>query len=89
MKTIKCQTYVSGSFLFDKSMLDKTIIKQPYYAVSVDTYDKDALAYCLSRKVDGVVEILLCKTTRDENELKQEVENLAKYFNADIFWSGE
>ena len=83
------KTDVSGSFLFDKSLLDKAIIKQPYYAIGVDTYDKKALAYCLSRKVDGVVEILLCKTMRDENEFKQEVENLAKYFNADVFRSGE
>jgi hypothetical protein len=57
--------------------------------MGVDTYDKDALAYCLSRKVDGVIEILLCKTMRDEKEFKQEVENLAKYFNADVFRSGE
>ena len=83
------KTDVSGSFLFDKSMLDKLIIKQPYYAIGVDTYDKNALAYCLSRKVDWVVEILLCKTMRDEAEFKQEVENLAKYFNADVFRSGE
>ena len=48
------KTDVSGSFLFDKSMLDKLIIKQPYYAIGVDTYDKNALAYCLSRKVNGV-----------------------------------
>jgi hypothetical protein len=80
---------VSGSFLFDKSLLEKATIKQPEYVMGVDTYDKDALAYCLIRKVDGVVEILLCKTMRDENEFKQEVENLAKYFNADVFRSGE
>ena len=83
------KTDVSGSFLFDKSLLDKAIIKQPYYAIGVDTNDKNALAYCLSRKVDWVVEILLCKTMRDEAEFKQEVENLAKYFNADVFRSGE
>ena len=88
-KPQSCQTDVSGSFLFDKSLLDKVIIKHPYYAIGVDTYDKDTLAYCLSRKVDGVVEILLCKTMRDEAEFKQEVENLAKYFNADVFRSGE
>jgi hypothetical protein len=80
---------VSGSFLFDKSLLEKATIKHPYYAMGVDTYDKDALAYCLSRKVDGVIEILLCKTLRDEKEFKQEVENLAKYFNADVFRSGD
>jgi hypothetical protein len=33
--------------------------------------------------------MLLCKTMRDEEEFKQEVENLAKYFNADVFRSGE
>ena len=80
---------VSGSFLFDKALLDKATIKQPKYVMGVDTYDKDTLAYCLSRKVDGVIEILLCKKMRDEKEFKQEVENLAKYFNADVFWSGE
>ena len=82
------KTDVSGSFLFDKSLLDKAIIKQPYYAIGVDTYDKNALAYCLCRKVDGVVEILLCNRMREETEFKQEVENLAKYFNADVFRSG-
>ena len=84
-----CQADVSGSFLFDKSLLEEATIKQPYYAIGVDTYVKDALSYCLSRKVDGVIEILLSKTMRDENEFKQEVENLAKYFNADVFRSGE
>jgi Rod binding domain-containing protein len=78
---------VSGSFLFDKSLLEKVTIKQPEYVMGVDTYDKDALAYCFGRKVDGVFEIMLTKTMRDENEFKQEVENLAKYFNADVFRS--
>lgn len=80
---------VSGSFLFDKTMLEKVTIKQPEYVMGIDTYDKDALAYCFGRKVDGVFEIMLAKTMRDENEFKQEVENLAKYFNADVFRSGE
>lgn len=80
---------VSGSFLFDKSLLEKATIKQPEYVMGVDTYDKDALAYCFGRKVDGVFEIMLSKTMRDENEFNQEVENLAKYFNADVFRSGD
>ena len=80
---------VSGSFLFDIALLEKAIIKQPEYVMGVDTYDKDALAYCFGRKVDGVFEIMLTKTMRDENEFKQEVENLAKYFNADVFRSGD
>ena len=80
---------VSGSFLFDKILLEKATIKQPEYVIGIDTYDQDALAYCFGRKVDGVFEIMLSKTMRDENEFKQEVENLAKYFNADVFRSGD
>lgn len=80
---------VSGSFLFDKALLEKATIKQPEYVMGIDTYDKDALAYCFGRKVDGVFEIMLTKTMSDEKEFKQEVENLAKYFNADVFRSGE
>lgn len=79
---------VSGSFLFDKALLKKATIK-PEYVMGVDTYDKDALAYCFGRKVDGVFEIMLSKTMRDEKEFKQEVENLAKYFNAVVLWGGE
>jgi len=80
---------VSGSFFFDRALLEKAIIKQPEYVMGVDTYDKNALAYCFGRKVDGVLEIMLSKTIRDEEEFKQEVENLAKYFNADVFRSGD
>ena len=80
---------VSGSFLFDKALLEKATIKQQECVMGVDTYDKDALAYCFGRKVEGVFEIMLAKTMRDEKEFKQEVENLAKYFNADVFWSGD
>jgi hypothetical protein len=84
-----CLGAVSGSFLFDKALLEKATIKQPEYSMGVDTYDKDALAYCFGRKVDGVFEIMLSKIMRDEKEFKQEVENLAKYFNANVFRSGE
>ena len=80
---------VSGSFLFDKTLLEKATIKQPEYVMGIDTYDKDALAYCFGRKVDGVFEVMLSKTMRNEKEFKQEVENLAKYFNADVFRSGD
>lgn len=82
-------TLVGGSYLFDRSKLENVIVKPPYYAIGVDTYTKDKLAYCLSRKVNDDVEILLAKTMRDEKEFEQEVENLAKYFNADIFRSGD
>jgi len=60
---------------------------KPYYAIGVDTYDKDNLAYCLTRKIGDTIEVLLSKVSREETEFKQEVENLAKYFEADIFES--
>lgn len=57
-------------------------MNKPQYIISIDTYDKNVFAYCLSRKTNEVVEILLCKTMKDETEFKQEVDNLVKYFNA-------
>lgn len=81
---------VSGSFLFDKELIEKAkTADKPYYAIGVDTYDKDNLAYCLTRKIGDKVEVLLSKVSREETEFKQEVENLAKYFNADVFKSGD
>lgn len=65
-----------------KALLDKSSIKQPYYTIGVDTYDKEHLAYCLVRELNGVSEILLLKTMSDEEGFNQEVGNLAKYFNA-------
>jgi hypothetical protein len=65
--------------------LDKEIIQNPYYIIGLDTsYDKDSFSYCLFRKVNGITEILLSKTMRDQNEFNQEVNNLAKYFNYNI-----
>ncbi|MHA2366648.1 MAG: hypothetical protein ACXAC7_22035 [Candidatus Hodarchaeales archaeon] len=54
------------------------------YYIGVDTYDSDALAYLLARKVGKDTEILLCKSMPEKNEFMQEVENLAKYFNATV-----
>lgn len=73
--------YNSG-LIFDKSLLEKIAIKQSEYVMGVDIGDKNTHTYCLGRKVDGVFEIILSKTTSDEKEFKQEVENLVKYFNA-------
>lgn len=77
---------VSGSLLFDKELIEKAMAAdKPYYAIGVDTYDKDNLAYCLIRKIGNTIEVLLSKVSREETEFRQEVENLAKYFEADVF----
>lgn len=81
---------VSGSFIFNKDSIEKAMTSdKPYYAMGVDTYDKSNLAYCLTRKIDGVIEVLLSKTMRDETEFKQEIETLASCFDADVFTSGD
>ena len=81
------KTSVSGSTVFSKELLDKITVEKPYYCIGVDNYDKKALAYCLSRKVNENVEILLCKTMTNEDDFKNEVNNLSKYFNCDIIGS--
>ena len=70
------------NFVSDRTLLEKVAIKKPTYAIGIDTYDKESLAYCLTRKVDGVIEILLLKTMKDEAAFEEEVNNLAKYFDA-------
>ena len=75
---------VGNRLLFDRSLVDKATTEQPEYVMCIDTYDKNAPTYCLVRKAGGGVEVLLGKTMRDEKEFKQEVENLAKYFNAKV-----
>lgn len=88
-KINKLSIGTNGSFLLNKTLLRKATIKKPEYVICIDTYDKDVLVYCFGRKVDKTIEIMLTKTMRNENEFKQEVENLAKYFNANIFQSDE
>lgn len=81
---------VCGSFVFDKELIEKAMTAdKPYYAIGVDAYDKNNLAYCLTRKTGDKIEVLLSKVSREETEFRQEVENLAKYFEADIFESGD
>ena len=52
------------------------------HVIGVDTYDKEAMAYSLIRRTVNGEEILLSKVMRNEADFKEEVNNLAKYFNA-------
>ena len=80
------QTSVTSSYLFDWNTIKDKII-EPEYFMGVDTYDKEMNAYCFTRRVDGVTEILISKVIKDENDFEKEVENLAKYFNAKVIRS--
>ena len=57
--------------------------KKPKFVIGVDTYDKKRLAYCIVRKFGSETVVMHQKTMKDEDEFREEVRNLAKYFNAD------
>lgn len=80
------QMAVTSSYLFDWNTIKENII-EPEYFMGADTYDKEMNAYCLTRRVDGVIEVLLSKVIKDENDFEKEVENLSKYFNAKVLRS--
>jgi len=80
------ETAVTSSYLFNRNTIKDKII-EPEYFMGVDSYDKKMNAYCLTRRVDGITEILLSKVIKDENAFEKEVKNLAEYFNAKVFRS--
>lgn len=70
--------------IFSKELLEKAIIEPVNYFLGVDTYDKKAMALCLSRKTEKGVEILLSKVSQDEISFENEVKILAELFNANV-----
>lgn len=75
---------IENGFMFNKALLKIQMDKKPRYVIGVDSYNKDALAYCLGKELDGSFEVLLAKTIRNKMRFEEEVQNLAKYFGADI-----
>ena len=51
-----------------QAMIVEHIANNPTYIIGVDIHDKKALSYSLCRKVNNKLEILLCKTTSNEQE---------------------
>jgi len=75
---------VAGSSIFDKELFKNAVIEEADYTIGIDTFDKDALAYCLTRTINGSTEVLLSKVMHDKIKFTQECENIANYFNANI-----
>jgi hypothetical protein len=71
--------------MFNKLFQKKINYKKPYFVIGVDTFDKKYLTYSLGRTDGDNLEIILHKSLKDDIEFKQEVENLSKYFNAEVF----
>lgn len=79
--------------MFNSGEIQKAIEKQleqirdntyPRYYIGIDVYD-EIYAYCLMKKniVDNSTEIILSKRMREKG-FSEEVNNLSKYFNAEI-----
>jgi hypothetical protein len=66
---------------------EKEIIGGVKYVIGIDSAEGTKLSYCLMRKEmhDNSNNLILCKTIDNKDEFKREVENLAKYFNAEIW----
>ena len=76
---------VNSGFVFDPTLLDKLKDDAPTYSIGVDTHDEKSLAYCFCRHLNGKADLLLAKTMRSKKQFKEEVSNLSKYFNAEIY----
>lgn len=74
--------------VFPKHLLEKLATEPFDYFLGVDTYDKKAMALCLSRKTEKGVEILLSKVSQDEVSFENEVKLLSELFNARVLRSG-
>lgn len=73
------------SKIFDVNTVKENLeFSKPTYMIGVDNTDKRYLSYCLARDINGIFEVLLSKSMTDDSDFEEEVENLAKYFNAEI-----
>lgn len=54
------------------------------YVLGVDTLDDDVNAYCLMRVSGDNKEVILCKSLKKGDDFDSEVNNIAKYFDADL-----
>lgn len=64
---------------------DLAILPTPTFVMGVDTYDPKNLAYCLTKHTDGdFIEVVLSKRMSDKEAFDEEVDNLCKYFDAQL-----
>jgi hypothetical protein len=72
------------NYSIDKKLIQDLDNTKPYYLIGTDNYDKDVFCYCLCRKIDNNIEVILSKRIKDKKQFYNEVENIAKYFDVDI-----
>jgi hypothetical protein len=59
---------------------------KPRHAIfaHTDPFNEESKTYCLVRDVDGTVETLLLKRDMEGKDFEEEINNLSKYFYAEI-----
>ncbi len=59
---------------------------KPRHAIfaHTDPFNEESKTYCLVRDVDGTVETLLLKRDMEGEDFEEEINNLSKYFDAEI-----
>lgn len=65
----------------------KVSIPESVFFIGYDCYDKNNCVYALYRRIGETTEIINIKKSRDESQFMEEVNNVAKYFNAQIIES--
>lgn len=78
-----------GIFQFTGRRNFEYLVEKPEYFIGVDTYEKESSTYCIIKRVNGYRDIIQIKSKRThtlelKKEFDEEVNNLAKYFNATI-----
>lgn len=61
--------------------------KEGAFTIGVDTYDENHLAYCMTKKANGVITVMACKKMTDKAKFKEEVEMLSKMYNGVILYN--
>lgn len=64
--------------------IEKIDFPEVKYVLGVDTLDDDANAYCLMRVSGDNKEVILCKSLKKGDDFDSEINNLARYFDADL-----
>lgn len=66
--------------------LSNVNITEAKYIIGISTEDPKTNAYCIAYYIhEEEVTILLCKSAPASIEFTEEIENLKKYFNAEIY----
>lgn len=83
---MKDKDIINNLNIAQQKFLEKDLGKSVQFFIGADTYDKDNCAYILYRKVGDSVEVINSRQMR-EIEFIEEVNNVSKYFKAEIEWT--